>query len=371
MLTMPIMVLFYESNGLHMKDVLLLQGVYSFIIVLFEIPSGYAADILGRKNTIIIGSLFGCAGFFVYSFSTSFFYFFCAESFLGIGQSMISGADSALLYDSLQEQKNEKEYSRWEGKMISTGNFAEAIAGLLAGFLASYSLRLNFYGQTIAAFIAIPAAFLLVEPSRHKMNCHKPFINIKNVLKLVFFQNTQLRERIIISSLIGIATLNMAWFVQPYLMKIQLPVSYFGMIWTALNITVGIAALNTRVLERFKSDYIKLILIFFFVIVFYFLSGLFFSIWGLIVFFCFYIIRGFATPFLKNLVNEMSPSESRATILSIRNFIIRLGFSALGPLFGYLNDIYSLRTAFWGGSIFFLLSGMIILGILKKNNIKY
>ncbi len=39
-----------------------------------------------------------------------------------------SGSDSALLYDILQEAKKEKDYLKIEGRLISAGNFAEAVA---------------------------------------------------------------------------------------------------------------------------------------------------------------------------------------------------------------------------------------------------
>ena len=35
----------------------------------------------------------------------------------------------------------------------------------------------------------------------------------------------------------------------------------------------------------------------------------------------------------------------RATVLSIRNFIIRLMFAAIAPFIGWLNDMYSLQVA--------------------------
>ena len=50
---MPIVVPFYESNGLSMKDIMILQAVYSIAIVVLEIPSGYLADVIGRRKTLI------------------------------------------------------------------------------------------------------------------------------------------------------------------------------------------------------------------------------------------------------------------------------------------------------------------------------
>ena len=56
MLYMPIVVPFYESNGLSMKDIMILQAAYSVAIVVLEIPSGYLADVIGRKKTLIIST---------------------------------------------------------------------------------------------------------------------------------------------------------------------------------------------------------------------------------------------------------------------------------------------------------------------------
>ena len=65
MLIMPIVVLFYQENGLGMQEVFTLQAIYSIAIVVLEIPSGYFADALGRKKTLIIGSILGFAGYVV------------------------------------------------------------------------------------------------------------------------------------------------------------------------------------------------------------------------------------------------------------------------------------------------------------------
>jgi MFS family permease len=55
---MPIVVPFYESNGLSMKDIMILQAVYSVAIVVLEVPSGYLADVIGRRKTLILGAMF-------------------------------------------------------------------------------------------------------------------------------------------------------------------------------------------------------------------------------------------------------------------------------------------------------------------------
>jgi len=167
MLFMPYIVPFYTDNGLSMHQVMILQAVYSVSIVALEIPSGYFADVIGRRRTLILGAILGTAGYCIYSFSYGFMGFLLAELILGFGQSFISGADSAMLYDSLLDIKKEKEYIKYEGRMVSFGNMAEASAGIAGGLIALISLRTNFYAQSGMAFIAVPAAILLVEPRRH------------------------------------------------------------------------------------------------------------------------------------------------------------------------------------------------------------
>ena len=85
---------------------------------------------------MILGTLFCFMGFALFSFSFGFWEFLLAEILLGIGNSFISGSDSAILYDSLLQSQKTNQYTKIEGKTYSIGNFAEAGAGILGGFLA-------------------------------------------------------------------------------------------------------------------------------------------------------------------------------------------------------------------------------------------
>ncbi len=135
MLVMPIIVLFFQDNGLSMKEVLILQSIFSIAIVLFEIPSGYFSDVMGRKNTIIIGLILGFLGHMTYVVSYNFWGFLIAELVLGLGSSFISGTDSAIIYDTLAQINKKEEYKRIEGKMLAFGNFSESMASIIGGFL--------------------------------------------------------------------------------------------------------------------------------------------------------------------------------------------------------------------------------------------
>ncbi len=367
MLTMPILLLFFQDLGFTVEESFQLKAIYSIAIVVFEIPSGYVADVLGRKRTLIIGSILGTLGFAIYSFTSGFYAFLAAELILGIGQSFISGADSALLYDSLKADKREKDYLKYEGRNFSLGNFSEAIAGFLGGALAEMSLRMPFYFQTGIAFIAIPAAFMLVEPQLFTRTQKATWKDILNVVKYAMITNKSLRYNIIYSSIIGSATLTMAWVYPLYLKEIGFREIQIGTTSTVLNLVVGMTTLFAYKIEqklRPKSTVIGTTLV---ITAAFIAAGLLHSLAVIPVMVLFYFSRGIATPVLKDYINRITSSDMRATVLSIRSLIIRANFSILAPLFGYMTDFLSLSQAFVIiGTIFMLLTGSSIFLFLRS-----
>jgi len=354
---MPIVVPFYESNGLSMKDIMILQAVYSIAIVVLEVPSGYLADVIGRKKTLIIGTIFGVLGFTTYSLSFGFMGFLVAEIILGIGQSCISGADSAMLYDSLLDKGEEKKYTRFEGRITSLGNVAEAIAGILGGLLAGISIRTPYIAQTFVAFIALPAALTLVEPTRKIPLIKAGLMEIVRIARFALITDRPLRRNILFSAITGTATLTMAWFAQPFFEYSRIDIVWFGILWTTLNLTVAITSYTAHRLEKTLGQKWSVLIIALLIPMGYLALSRFQQPIGLFVLYLFYLVRGYATPVLKDYINRITASHIRATVLSVRNFIIRLLFALTGPLLGWVKDIYSLPQALaLAGFIFLVIS---------------
>jgi MFS family permease len=365
-LVMPIVVLFYQENGLSMSQIFILKSIYSVAMVATELPSGYLADVWGCRKTILFGAILGTLGILIYSFSSDFYSFVFAEIVLGIGFSFISGADSAMLYDSLKAENRENEYIKYEGRITSGGNFAEALAGVAGGLLASISLRTPYYFQIVVAAIAIPAAYFLKEPQHTLERTHLKMIEIISIVKLTYRQ-PEMRNAILISSFTGAATLTYAWFVQPYFQKAGVPVSVFGILWTLLNLSAGVFSMFSYRIERFLGKRNSLLFIVIFISLGFILTSLEISLVGIAILFGFYMVRGLATPVLKDYINQYTDSKVRATILSVRNLEIRIIFAAVGPVLGYLTDTFSLQTALMvTGIIYFGAAMWSILPFLKK-----
>jgi len=67
---------------------------------------------------------------------------------------------------------------------------------------------------------------------------------------------------------------------------------------------------------------------------------------GLFILFIFYANRGYATPLLRNYINQHTQSNVRATVMSVRSFIIRISFAIIAPFIGWIADKQSLGSAF-------------------------
>lgn len=346
MVAMPIIVIFFQENDLSTTEIMILQAVYSLTIAILEIPSGFFADSYGRKNSILISTFFSFIGYIILSTYSGFNEYLIAEILLGVGGSLISGADSAIIYDTLIELDDEDSYTKIEGKNYAIGNFSEAIAGILGGFLALSSIYLPIYIQTFVIMLSIPIAFSLVEPKR-TFKIATSLNSILNIVKDTFIHNKKLKWYIIYSSAMGMTTLSVAWFVQPFLSTIDMPLTYFGIIWAGLNIMAGLTSYYSYIFNNSKlliyiSIYMSISLI---------CLGFNISLFGLFFIALVYLLRGIITPHLRNLININTTSERRATVLSLRSFMIRLSFALTAPLLGYITDIYTINY------VFFLLAG--------------
>ena len=347
LVAMPIIILFFQDHGLSLTQIMTLQGIYSLSVALFEIPSGYIADLFGRKKTITLSTVFSFTGYLVFSFYGEFYAFAIAQILVGIGGSLMSGSDSALLYDTLIETGDKKAYTKIEGKTYAIGNFSEATAGILGGFLAVTSIYLPIYVQTGILFLSIPIALTLVEPNMHEEDkMDRSLSAIFGVVKFAMIENMKLRWLIIYSSAMGIATLSMAWFAQPFFKEINIPLAYFGILWAGLNFSTGLTSFNAHKFDNSEKGNLLFYLALAMVLSFLFL-GLNNSFFGLIFILIIYFLRGVVTPILRNEINENTTSNKRATVLSIRSFIIRISFAFFAPILGYIAENYALANSFY------------------------
>jgi len=370
MLMMPIIVLFFQEKGLTMKEVLLLQSIFSVAILVLEVPSGYFSDKFGRKNSIILGWTLTFIGFIGYALAGDFWGFLLAELMLGLGASFISGTDSALMYDSLLELGREHEYKQIEGRNCSMGLISEGVASIVGGLLALISLNVPIYGEAFVTLISFPVILSIYEPLSNKskgkeIKLVKTFKTVSSLWK----KEVKLKWVILYSSVVATSTIVMVWFIQPYLREGGVELKYFGIIWALLMFVSAFSSWNVQRIEDFFGKKVVLSSMLLLPVVGYFLLGFTNTIWsGLFIVF-FYVSRGINNPITNDIVQKIISSDVRATVLSVKNMVGRLFFSLLGPIIGWINDLFSLKVALLFSGGLFLFVGLVILPFLFSEDL--
>ncbi|WP_414621757.1 MFS transporter [Calothrix sp. CCY 0018] len=345
----PVIILFYENNGLSFEQSLLLKTILSLSIFIFEIPSGYFADIFGRKACLVSGGLVWTLGLLFYCFQTSFSAFAIAEILSGLAMSLISGANTALGFDSLVKMNQEQNYRHVEGRLGAIAGVAEAICGLVGGLVAARNLVYPFYLQTICIFVYFLIALTLVEPNldQSSTNASQPdnHREIWEAIRFSLLVNKKVKWLILFSANFGIATFLAVWLSQADMQSRGLEVSSFGFAWAAFHLIMSFASFKATSIENFwgtKKVFLGLVI---FLGLSYICLGLINQVWGIIFIALIYFSRGVRSPLVLNCINQNLPSSIRATVLSINSFMFNLGFIAIAPVVGWITETYNLDTA--------------------------
>jgi len=213
----PVIVLFWQENGLNLTQIMILQSLFSLTVVLLEVPSGYFADVFGRKESLIFASSFLTIGIFTYSLGYNFYQFLIAEILWAFGVSFVSGTDSAFIYDTLKDLKQEKLYKKIMGNAVFCYLIATSIASVIGGFIGKINFRWTFYAMLPFRILLIPLSISLKEPKRHKRIFERGYLfELLKVLKNSLIKNEKIRWLIIYSAIIAGFNSAVLWLYQPY-----------------------------------------------------------------------------------------------------------------------------------------------------------
>lgn len=369
-LFVPIFVLFLQDLGLSLTQIMLLQSIYAIAIVLLEVPTGYFADIFGRKKSLIIGSVFFLLSLLSMSFGTLFFHFLIAEIFWALFTSLISGSDSALIYDTLKDLKDEVTYKKVWGNIIFISTLAIGVANILGGFIGAINFRWTFYFMLPLAFLMIPMALSIKEPERHKLIFKKNyFFELINIVKTEILTKPKLKWLILFGGIIYAFNQSALWFYQPYFALSGLKIVHFGFVFASFQIVAAFSSKYAYKVEAFLGEKYSLVMLLVLVVVSYFLMGNFVYLFSFSFAFLQQFVRGFSNVVIGDYIHKLTESRIRATILSVQSMFKNLVYAVLIPIFGYVADVYSLLQTFLviGATAFVI--GSVLLYVLHRNKV--
>ncbi len=227
---------FTDWGGIRFFQVMVLQSFYVFSVFLLEVPTGAVADHLGRKVSLILAALVNAASVLVYASTPSFAVFLAAEFLWALSTALVSGADEALVYDSLRQMNEEGRSKQAFARFRSFELTALMVAAPVGSAIASaFGLRQAMLLMSVPFLLAFLLAFTFEEPALADRQETRSYVQTFT-RGLRYFRDHRVLRTLAFDKL-SIATLAflVIWTYQPLLELVGIPLVYFGFVHAGLT----------------------------------------------------------------------------------------------------------------------------------------
>lgn len=250
----PTVVILWKENGVSLADGVLLQMIFTITMLVLDVPTGYLADLIGRRTALVLSSLLYLAGAASYTGANGFEGFLAGELLLGGALSLASGADQALLFDTLVELGRQSEFGVLWGRAKSITFKLMALATILGGAIASWNVRAPLALTIIGSLGFVFVTLRLTEASGERQGSRASAKEVLSLAKLALIRNRRTRWLILASAFISASLSAPFWLYQPYLELTGVDIAYLGLFWAAFNLTASFASRNAARIIGGRDD---------------------------------------------------------------------------------------------------------------------
>ena len=342
----PIIILFFLAKGLSFTQITILQSISAISVFIFEVPTGVVADRMGRKFSMVLGAALWALSLFTYIVGKTFIIFALAEIIFSLGAAFKSGADSALIYDSLKNLGREDDFQYIEGRARSFILYTQAFGSIIAGFVYEVNIYLPMIISIGFMIVTILIALTFDEPEvvdKEEFNFRNYYKQIKDSAKFTL-NHEKIKAILLFSMVFYIFYRGGFLYFQPYMEAVNIPVRYFGVIFFVFNIVAAVTSRNCHWIMN-KTKPRTLLFMALLMIVSFGLLGLI-KIWpGVLAILLQQVARGLYRPVTRKYLNKHIPSKKRATILSFQSLVTSIAVAVTYPLMGILKDSTNIFTS--------------------------
>jgi MFS family permease len=368
----PVFAVLFLDFGLTLEQFALLNAAWAATIVLLEVPSGALADIIGRRNLLVVASVLMIAELAILCLAPQgggqlLFSIFLANRVLsGMAEAAASGADEALAYDALKRDGRPEDWGRVLEKQIRYQSLGYVIAmsvgaavydpDLLNRIMTGLDLSIRFNPETTLRFplyltLAMAVGALVQTLGMENIEFEKTVAGdkpgghrsmITQTFQMTFragrwILQTPMALCIILAGLLFdhvirvVITLN-----SQYLRLIHYPEASFGLIGSGLALMgLFIPKIAEKMDARFQpaSNFFAVA-----VLAVMGLTGIAFF-WPYVGLLPLALLSGvmmFTHFFSSRYLNQITASEQRATVLSFKGLSYNLAYGLAGILYALL-----------------------------------
>lgn len=344
---LPVLVPYYNSIGLTFRDFLIGEAVFSAVVLLCEVPSGWISDVWRRKTTLMLGGLFFIAAVGGLMLADNFWEATAAQALFGVSIALSSGTNTALLYDSLAAEKRENDYVRLDGKRHGFGIYGTAFGCAAGALLFGIHPKLPLLFDMLVIIGAMVVLMHIQEPPRIKKSVEKHlFHDMWLTIKYALSGHPEITGIIILGTVVFASTKLMFWAQQPFYILIGVPVEWFGFIMMSAYLVGGTAAQFSHRLERWGSNRAALGLAAAILAIACLLLATAPMLWLAIpLFLTGTLAYALCTPRINNAINSRVGPERRATVLSTANLMVHFLFIPTSVIVGHLSEVGEITDA--------------------------
>ncbi|MDE7251827.1 MAG: MFS transporter [Acetatifactor sp.] len=330
------------ARGYSLVEIGIAETVFHITSLMFELPSGALADMFGRKKCLIASSIMHMIGNVIMILSTSLSMVCLSIAFQALCYNFSSGSGEALAYDSLKLSKQTSEFERYISNQLMIYRICSGISTLCAGFALILGYKIAYGVDLIVIAIQIMILLTLQEvtldcleqtKARNKDSLHAEFIRyVKDSFQFVI-KEKKVMIFMFANSFVGAIDILLLFFLQAKLPECGIPAWGVGpaLFFMELGGLVG----AKLILKLPKIRYHKI----FFLTSLLVISGVFIEHSGI---YLGMMIGGFIAAMgddalqvrTNAILQDMFPSDKRATLTSIESFTFSVIMIVLSPLAG-------------------------------------
>jgi MFS family permease len=358
--------IFLLDAGLNNLEAFAANAFFTAGMVLFEVPTGIVADMWGRRTSFLLGTVTLAVTTALYvllwQIEAPFWEWAVVSLLLGLGFTFFSGATEAWLVDALNATgfDGTLESVLARGQVFSgTAMLAGSVAG---GYIAqATSLGVPFVARAVVLVGMFVVAFWLMHdvgfsPKRDGRPLAEIRLIASNSIEFGW-RVPAVKYLMLAAPFTGGVGIYVFYALQPYLLELYGDPEAYGIAGLVAAIVAGSQILGglatTQVRKVFRLRTSALLVAEALSVASLVLIGLvesFEAVIGLIV--VWGLLFAAVLPIRQAYLNDLIPSQQRATILSFDSLMSSSGGVAAQPLLGRAADV-------WGYPASYLMSGAI------------
>lgn len=326
-----------SARGFSLVEIGFAETIFHAVSITFELPSGILADVFGRKKMLLISTVMTMIANAIMIFSNDLATVCLSVAFNALGYNFASGSGDALAYDSMKLVKAEGGFDKYESDQLIIYRVCDGISTLCAGFALTIGHRLAYGVDIVICAVQLAVLYTLHEVTLGDAPQGSVAQRLKDCVKksLLFFKDARKAMGLMLcNSLVGALDILLLFFLQAKLPERGIPEWALGpaLLFMSLGGVVGSKLILKLTKPKYKTVFAATAaLVMLGILAEHSQLYLIMAAGGFLA-----AVGDDALQVRTNVkLQNMFPSEQRATLTSVESLSFSLIMIVLSPLAGF------------------------------------